>query len=94
MQNRTNRQVSFEEVELSLQSVDKNEVVDEQSSQTQNYNSYASESCQEIVIESSQVISSSRSMPNQEQENVIHTALLMVFGVLIVVSLYAGLVFI
>lgn len=94
MKSKTNRQVSFEEVELSLENIDKTEVVDESNGQTQNSDSHTRESSSNIVIETSQVISSSRSMPGRQQENVMYAAALMLFGVLIVVSLYAGLVFI
>ena len=94
MQSKTNRQISFEEVELSLENVEKNEVVDELNSQAQNSASHTGDSSREVVIETSQVISSSRSMPGQPQESVMYAAALMIFGVLIVVSLYAGLVFI
>ena len=94
MKSKTNGQVSFEEVELSLENVDKNDVVDESKNQTKYSAPYSNKDSQDVVIETSQVIFSSRSIPSQSQENVMYAAALIVFGVLIVVSLYAGLVFI
>lgn len=93
MQSKTNRQVSYDEVELSLENVDNTEVVDEFDKQIQDSDSHASQSLHELAIETTQVISSPRSTSNHGQDNVMYTAAFMLFGVLIVVSLYAGLVF-
>ena len=94
MQNKSNRQVSFDEVELSLENIDSNNMVQELNEQTEDSDAHTRKAAQHEVIEATQVISSSRYMPSQAQENVMYAAAIMVFGVLVVVSLYAGLVFI
>ena len=96
MQKKLNRQNSFEEVELSLEglseastnsgnAVDLND--DNELKQTE-FNR------REIFVETTQVVSSSRTMPSEEKENALYAAVLMVSGVLIVVAVYAGLVLI
>ena len=94
MQNKSDKQVSFNEIELSLENIDSNALVEELNGQTEDSDSVVRKTAQLEVIEATQVISSSRYMPSQEQENVMYAAAIIVFGVLVVVSLYAGLVFI
>lgn len=94
MQPETNRQVSFEAIELSLENIDNDQPVTDSNEPEEILETNSVGKPKEVVVASTQVISSARTMPPTDRESLLYTAIFALFGVLMVVSIYAGLVFI